>query len=278
MEIRRIDDAPDREVSPPATGRLVKTTGETRPCTWQVPEEMPLAILVNGEAFAVMMATPADLEDFCVGFALTEGLVAAPGDIDSLRIAETGEGYVLNLRIPAAQAEAVEQRRRTLAGRAGCGLCGAQTLEAALPPLPRVRRQGTVPTPAALAAAFSALPGAQAMKRDNRSTHAAAWCTPDGTITVLREDIGRHNALDKLAGALARAGRPAQPGFVLLSSRLSVEMVQKSVLLGAGFVASASAPSALALRLAARTGLGVAAAAADGVMIFDTASARDHAA
>ncbi len=273
MDIRRLDDGPARPVSPTARGRLVTPAGET-PAVWQVPEEAAIAILVNGQSFAVMMATPADLEDFAVGFALTEGLVPAIGRIDSLRIADAADGYVVNLRLDPALVAAVEDRRRTLAGRAGCGLCGAATLEAALPPLPRLPRRDP-PHAGAVAAAFAALPDRQAMKQDNRSTHAAAFADADGAIALVREDIGRHNALDKLAGALAREGRAAGDGFVVLSSRLSVEMVQKSVMMGAPFTASVSAPSALALRIAARAGLGVAARAQGGVMMFATDGVAD---
>jgi FdhD protein len=271
MEIRRLDPA-DRDVSPAAFGRVVTADGarpaQSRQVVWRVAEETPVAILLNGEGFAVMMATPDDLEDFAVGFALTEGLVGGPADILSLRIAEAGDGLAVNLRVAPDRAAAAADRRRRIPGRSACGICGAATVEAALP-RPRRVRPAPAPSFAALSAAFSALPGAQAMKRVNRSTHAAAFCRPDGSIDTVREDLGRHNALDKLAGALARAGRDASGGFVLLSSRVSVEMVQKAAALGAPWLAAASAPSALALRVATQAGMGVAVACPEGATLFE---------
>jgi FdhD protein len=266
MEISRLDITPV-PVSPTARGRLLAGDGSERAADWRVAEETPLAVLLNGAAFAVMMLTPDDLEDFVLGFALTEGIVAAAGEIDSLRIAEAGDGFVANLKLDPAKVAAIEVRRRTLAGRAGCGLCGAQTIEAVLRPPRRVH--GPTPAPAAILRALHELPAAQVMKPVNHSTHAAAYCEADGRIALLREDIGRHNALDKVAGALAREGRDARAGFVLLSSRVSVEMAQKAAAIRAPLVAAVSPPSALALRVAGQAGLRVAARAGDGVIIFD---------
>jgi len=252
--------------SPLARGRLLAEAGE-RPVAWHVPEETPVAVLVNGEAFAVMMATPADLEDFGVGFAITEGLAAAAADIRDLRLADAADGIALNLKLDPARVAAAEDRRRTLAGRTGCGVCGARTIAAALPRPARVR--GPAPSAEALRRAYAELPAAQPMKRLNRSVHAAAFCGPDGAVDLVREDVGRHNALDKLAGALAREGRDARGGFVLLSSRVSVEMVQKAAAIGAPFLAAVSAPTALALRTAARAGMGIAGLSRDGIAVFD---------
>jgi FdhD protein len=266
MKIRRLDAGP-YDVSPVAAGRLLTAEGETR-ALWQVAEEVPVAILLNGETFAVMMMTPADIEDFAVGFALTEGIVESGGDIEGLRIAEAADGMICNMTLDPARVARVEGRRRTLAGRAGCGICGAQSLEAVLPPPRRVPRS-PLPGREGLLAAFEALPAAQAMKRINRTTHAAAFCDRAGAVELVREDIGRHNALDKLGGALAREGRDARDGFVLLSSRVSVEMVQKAAALNAPLLAAVSAPSALALRLAARAGLVLACRAGRDIMLFD---------
>lgn len=265
------------DVSPSACGRLVTPAGE-RKVIWQVPEEMPLAVLLNGSSFAVMMGTPADLEDFAVGFALTEGIVADAAQIESLRIAEAADGFLLNLRVDPARVAAMEERRRSLPGRSGCGICGAQTIAAALP-RPRWT-SGKAPSYEALESAFAALPGAQIMNHRNRSTHAAAFCRGNGAIVDIREDIGRHNALDKLAGALARSvpSRDVSSGFVLLSSRVSVEMVQKAAAIGVPFLAAISAPSALALRMAARAGMGVAGCSREGIMIFDTGTSGENVA
>ena len=274
MKIRRLTGA-QLPVSPAVRGSVVSREA-SRAAVWRVPEEMPLAILLNGESFAVMRGTPADLEDFALGFALTEGIVDEVAQVSSLRIAEAADGFVLNLRLDPARVAAVEERRRSLPGRAGCGVCGAQTIAAALPRPPKVA--GPLPTVAALEAAYAALPDLQAMNAENCSTHAAAFCDPAGPILLLREDIGRHNALDKLGGALARAGQDARDGFILLSSRISVEMVQKAAVLGAPFLAAVSAPSALALRTASQAGMGLAGLAGDDIMIFETASIRETAA
>jgi FdhD protein len=269
-DLRRLT-GPLPDPSPAATGRSGAGLA-----VWRLPEEAPLAVLLNGESFAVMLATPADFEDFAIGFALTEGIADRVEDIAGLRIAEAGEGYVLNLTVAPERAAAVADRRRTLAGRAGCGLCGAQTIEAALPRPRRVR--GRWPETAAVARAFAGLPDAQAMNAENRSTHAAAFCDLAGGILLAREDIGRHNALDKLGGAMARAGLRGRDGFVILSSRISVEMVQKAAALGVPFLAALSAPSALALRMACIAGMGIAARAGQDVMVFDTASLGEDAA
>lgn len=274
MEIRRLTGAP-LPVSPAVRGSVV-SRDTARGAVWRVPEETPLAVLLNGESFAVMMGTPADLEDFAVGFALTEGIVDDAAQVTSLRIAEAADGFLLNLRLDPARVAAVAERRRSLPGRAGCGVCGAQSIAAALPRPPKVA--GRLPSIEALQAAYAALPAVQAMNAENCSTHAAAFCNLAGPILLLREDIGRHNALDKLGGALTRAGQDARDGFILLSSRISVEMVQKAAVLGAPFLAAVSAPSALALRTASQAGMGLAGLAGDDIMIFETASIQETAA
>lgn len=265
MEIRRLDGTAS-EVSPKVTGRLVTEAG-THAEAWQVPEETPVAVLINGDSFAVMMATPADLEDFAVGFALSEGIVPSAAKIESLRVGEAGGGYLLNLRVDARHADAAQDRKRSITGRSGCGICGAQTIEAAVPRPPRVQRR--TPKAAALLRAYDALRDVQVMNRTNHSTHAAAFCGADGTIERVREDIGRHNALDKLIGSLAREGRDARAGFILMSSRISVELVQKAAVAGAPFLAAVSAPSKLAIDVAARCGMGLASLAGDGIMVFE---------
>ncbi len=264
VEIRRaLSEAP--EVSPQAAGRLLRAGG-AEAAVWHVAEEAPVAVLLNGQNFAVMMMTPADLEDFAVGFALTEDIVRHASEIESLRVGEASDGLLLNLKIAPGRLQAAEDRRRTFAGRAGCGICGAQTIAAALPRPPRVA--GALPGLAALEAAYAALGPAQSMNLANHTTHAAAFCGLDGAIRTIREDIGRHNALDKLAGALVRGGHDASGGFVLLSSRVSVEMVQKAAAIGTPALAAISAPSAMALRTAAAAGMTVYARSTNGVMEF----------
>lgn len=264
---------PTSWLSPAVRGRMLSGEAE-RPAVWRVPEEQPLVVLINGERFAVMMTTPADLEDFALGFALTEGIVDDVARIDETRIADLADGVLCNIVLAGGPAAAASGRRRSIAGRSGCGVCGAQTLDAALPRLPKVR--GPIPSPATLSAAYAALPAAQPMNAENRSTHAAAFCDRTGRIVVVREDIGRHNALDKLCGALARASLRAADGFILLSSRISVEMVQKAAMIGAPVLAAVSAPSALALRQAAEAGMALACRARDDVMIFDPGTEADQ--
>ena len=256
----------DEDTSPAFTGRLVMPSGEA-PAIWHLPDEAPVSILYNGNSFAVMMATPQDIEDFAVGFSITEGIADSITDIEDIRIAEIADGHIVNIKVDAAKLERAEGRRRTLTGRSGCGLCGAQSLDAVMKPLRNVKN--VAPNAAAVLVALNALKGLQPMNAQNKSTHAAAFCAMDGVITLVREDIGRHNALDKLAGALARQGTDAASGFLVLSSRFSVEMAQKAAAIGAGFVACVSAPSALALRLAHRAGLTVATQAQGGLMVFD---------
>jgi FdhD protein len=250
-----------------ARGRL-ETGSSSAVETWKLAEETPASILYNGQSFAVMMVTPADLEDFAIGFTITEGIAASSAEIGQIRIAEAGDGYLINVEVDTTALERAEGRRRTLTGRSGCGICGAQSLDAVMKPLAKVK--GPWPDAAALEAAFETMPSMQPMNRDNRSTHAAAFCKLNGTVELVREDIGRHNALDKLAGALARQGRDASGGFVLMSSRCSIELIQKAAAIRAPFIASVSAPTALALRLAQNAGMGVAAKTRGGVLIFES--------
>ncbi len=254
------------DTSPAFTGRFVTASSEVK-SVWHLPHEAPVNILYNGNSFAVMMATPQDIEDFAVGFSITEGIADVLADIQDIRIAEIADGHIVNIKVDAAKLERAEGRRRTLTGRSGCGLCGAQSLDAVMKPLRSVKQ--VKPEASAVLAALHGLKVRQPMNAVNKSTHAAAFCAMDGTIKLVREDIGRHNALDKLAGALVRQGIDAASGFLVLSSRFSVEMAQKSAAIGAGFVASVSAPSALALRLAHKAGLTVATQAQGGLMIFD---------
>jgi FdhD protein len=265
VKIKRLH-ANARDTSPPARGRRIEGA-KVEDVEWRLVEEVPVTFLVNGASFAVMMATPADLEDFALGFLLTERIIDGTDDLFELRIIEAGEGYAANCLLPAEFAERAEGRRRTLTGRSGCGLCGAETLEAAMPHLPEV--SGDWPAPGAILRACDGLPRAQEMNAINRSTHAAAFCASDGTIDLVREDVGRHNALDKVAGALATKRRNVEEGFLLVSSRLSIELVQKAAIIGAPFIASISAPTALALRTAHACGMGVAARSGDAVVIFE---------
>lgn len=229
-------------------------------------EETPVALVHDGAATAVMMATPADLEDFAVGFSLTEGVVASLGEIRDLEVAGSDLGLEVRMWLAAQRAAQVAARRRRLAGPTGCGLCGVESLAEAGRSPPRVE-SALQARPDALLQAMQALSEAQDLGRRTRAAHAAGFWR-DGELVAVREDVGRHNALDKLVGALARKAVAPQ-GVVLLTSRVSVEMVQKTAALGAPILCAVSAPTTLAVRAADAAGVTlVAVARSDGLEVF----------
>jgi FdhD protein len=252
----------DRRCSVPVEGRL-----SGAPTTWLLPEEIPVAILINSQSYAVMMATPADLEDFAIGFALSEGLVKSAAHIRNVLVMPSGDGFTCDLAIDEALIVRERMVSRSMEGRVGCGLCGIEEMADAIR-MPKGNVRASALNPAAITLAFDALPQHQPMNAANRTVHAAAWCSVDGRILMAREDVGRHNALDKLIGAMARNNTP-RDGFALMSSRCSFELVQKCALAGIGALATVSAPTALAHRLAREAGLQLAAMSKQGVMIFD---------
>ena len=233
-----------------------------------IPEETAIAFTYEGGSYAVMMATPQNLEDFAVGFSVTEGLAASPADIRQLDIVEHAAGIELRMWLSEPRASALTERRRHLAGPTGCGLCGIESLDEAVRTPPRVR-QGDTFTPAEIMRALEALAPRQELNRQTRAVHAAAFWQPGTGLLAVREDVGRHNALDKLVGALTRDRVPGHSGMVLLTSRVSVEMVQKTAAVGAPLLVAVSAPTALALRTAETAGITlVAVARGDGFEIF----------
>ena len=235
------------------------------PTTWVLPEEVPVAILLNSSSYAVMMATPADLEDFALGFVLSEGLATHHSHVKNVIVLKQEEGFSVDVAGNFVRERMIS---RNIEGRVGCGLCGIVELEDAVRMPATQVKQVAFSTPA-IADAFSALPRHQPMNAVNRTVHAAGFCSVDGAIMLAREDVGRHNALDKLIGAMARAGIAPDKGFVVMSSRCSFELVQKCAGVGIGALATVSAPTALALKLARQAGLKLAASAKQGVMIFD---------
>ena len=244
----------------PSTGApgLVLTGSERRAVTRALPEEVPVAITVNGTTQAVMMATPADIEDFAVGFALSEGIVGSIAEIGSVEALDLARGIEARLWIDENRAEALGARRRAMLGPVGCGLCGIDSLEEAVRPLPRVTAEAVF-TVSEIVAAAEDLRAHQPLHDLTRAVHGAGFLQPGQGITHAREDVGRHNALDKLIGALAREGLAASRGAFVLTSRVSVDMVQKAAMAGAGLVVSVSAPTAHALRLADEAGITLAA-------------------
>lgn len=217
----------------------------------EVAVEVPVALTVNGISQAVMLATPADLEDFALGFALAEGWLAHPGELLDIETDERADGIELALTVTAARERHLKQRRRQLAGRTGCGLCGLESLADFAAVQPGPVRAPTI-SPSAFARAMAALREAQVLNARCGGLHGAAWCTPDGSVQLLREDVGRHNALDKLIGARAMAHQHQQPGFAAMSSRASHELVHKAAMAGIGLLACVSAPSSLAIATAER--------------------------
>jgi FdhD protein len=233
-----------------------------------IPEETALALTYNGGTYAVMMGTPQNLTDFAIGFSLSEGVVQTPEEIQSIEIVDLDEGIELRMWLADEKASRISERRRQIAGPTGCGLCGIDSITEALRPAAIVSGGRNFGSEDIMAAMQSIAP-LQTINIETRAVHAAAFWLPGRGIVALREDVGRHNALDKLAGALAQAKVPTSEGAVLLTSRVSVELVQKTAAIGAPVMVAVSAPTALAVRMADAAGITlVAIARADGFEVF----------
>ncbi|WP_425606185.1 formate dehydrogenase accessory sulfurtransferase FdhD [Lysobacter yananisis] len=228
--------------------------GELRVAMDAVAAEVPVALAYNDEPFAVMLGTPQDIADFALGFSLSEGIVGAPGELAIEDIATSLEGISVSLRVPPARAAALQSRRRNLQGRSGCGVCGTESIEAVLRPPPRVG-DGPRIAASALQRALRELRRSQPLNALTGATHAAGWADADGALRFVREDVGRHNALDKLIGAMALAGADPQRGVCVVTSRASYEMAMKAAQAGIAVLAAISAPTALAIALAETSGL-----------------------
>ncbi len=244
----------------PGTGRafVVRYRGgrTTEADDWLV-DEVPVALVFNGISHAVMLASPLDLEDFALGFALTEGLLKDRTELYGIDVAPVANGIEIRLEVASACVFRMKERRRNLSGRTGCGLCGTESLDQVLRPMPRIERPLAVDA-ASVARALRSMGAEQPLQRASGASHAAAWCAADGRVLLVREDVGRHNALDKLVGAMVEGDVDASLGFVAVTSRASVEMVQKTLMAGAGMLVAVSAPTVLAVRIATEHGLALA--------------------
>ena len=220
-----------------------------------VPEETPIAFSYAGSTHAVMMATPADLEDFAVGFSLTEGIVAGPDEIEAIEVVAEDRGIDVQVRLADASNDALVARRRHMAGPVGCGLCGIESIEQAVRVTPSVRSSALTLSEEEIVEAVHLLNGQQPLHGTTRAVHGAGFYVPAQGLVAVREDVGRHNALDKLVGAARRAGHEGAAGAVVVTSRVSVEMVQKTAIVGSPFIIAISAPTALAIRTAEEAGM-----------------------
>ncbi|MBU6268472.1 MAG: formate dehydrogenase accessory sulfurtransferase FdhD [Sphingomonadales bacterium] len=247
--------------------------GRRAPVAREWVPEAPVALEFNGVAYAVMMATPADLEDFATGFALTEGLAATAADIADIALAEVDSGWIARAQLPRLPMERLGERIRNRAAESSCGLCGIESLEALARPLPAVAAHRRIDA-ASIFAALGLLPGRQALGTATGAAHAAALVREDGAIALLREDVGRHNALDKLVGAAARGGLSPGAGFMLSTARCSFEIVEKAVRAGATTLVTVSLPTSLAVERARAAGLSLwALARDDSVLLVNDAAA-----
>ena len=215
----------------------------------QIVEETPVVIVYNAIPHVVMMATPADLEDFVLGFSITEELIRSPADLRDVKVIRYGQGIEVQATVDEACEAVIASRARRLSGRTGCGICGTDSIDSVMKTLHRVRA-GRPVRPAAIEQSLAALAGKQQLNAASGAVHAAAWARVDGAVEEVREDVGRHNALDKLIGALLRRGADSETGFILVTSRASFEMVQKAAVFGAPLLAAISGPTGLAVRVA----------------------------
>ncbi|MDO8410009.1 MAG: formate dehydrogenase accessory sulfurtransferase FdhD [Phenylobacterium sp.] len=277
----RSQDPPDRDIPDAVRAQPLRFRGQSASTTPRdVPEEAAVALVHDASTTAVMMATPSDLAEFGLGFSLTEGVVADVSDIRDINVVAGEDGIEVRMWLSPRSSAAAAARRRRQAGPTGCGLCGVDSLAQALR-APPVVGQGLTLQPQDIHAALDALPQLQTLGDLTRAVHAAGWWSPGVGYLAVREDVGRHNALDKLAGALALAATPVPKGAVVLTSRVSVEMVQKAAMIGAQVIIAVSAPTALAIRTAEAAGMTlVGVARRDGFEVFtgehriDQSSAR----
>jgi FdhD protein len=220
-----------------------------------VPEEVPIALSYGGSTHAVMMGTPADLHDFAIGFSLTEGIITSAAEVEDIDVIDEGRGIDVQIRLADLKEDALRARRRHMAGPVGCGLCGIESIDQAIRPVPDVSGVRTAVTAGHIVEAIAALNGAQPLHGETHAVHGAGFFVPGRGLLAVREDVGRHNALDKLCGSVLRGAHRGGEGIVAVTSRISVEMVQKTAILGSGILVAISAPTALAIRTADAAGM-----------------------
>jgi len=267
-----IDAAADAGAHPFDLTR-VEAGGTATPVTWTIAEEVPIAIEFNGVGYAVLMATPADLDDLVTGFAHAERLIDRAAQIEWIERHETDKGIIVRAGLSADSADKLGDRNRARFSDSSCGLCGIENLDQAIRPLPSDRHAARADD-AAIRRALAVLGDHQPLNRATGAVHAAAWCQPDGNIKLVREDVGRHNAFDKLIGAMLRGRHGWEGGFALLSSRCSYELVEKAALAGCPMLVTISAPTSLALAAAKQARLPlVVLARADAMLRYDPESA-----
>jgi len=244
-------------IRPPLTQatRLARRAAGTAAGNRMVPEETPVAFSFAGTTHAVMMASPADFEDFALGFSLTEGIIDSPDEIEAIAVEDHGAGVDIQIRLKDQANQKFQARRRRLAGPVGCGLCGIESIEEAMRSVDSVERAAMTLSAADIVQSVKLLSKVQPLHAETGAVHAAGFYVPGKGIVLAREDVGRHNALDKLAGALTRKGIDGSGGAVVVTSRVSVEMVQKTAAIGASFIIAVSAPTALAIRTAEEAGM-----------------------
>jgi FdhD protein len=238
-----------------SVSRIAHRAGGIGVADRMVPEETPVALSYAGTTHAVMMASPADLEDFALGFSLTEGIVGSPEEIEAIEVQDMDPGIDIQIRLKDTANTRFEARRRRLAGPVGCGLCGIESIEEAMRSVDAVDASRLALDAGDIARSVRLLANRQPFHAGTGAVHAAGFYLPGQGIVMAREDVGRHNALDKLAGALARAGIDGAAGAVVVTSRVSVEMVQKTAAIGAPVIVAVSAPTALAIRTAEEAGM-----------------------
>jgi FdhD protein len=234
---------------------IARRNGVVRAGSRVVPEEVAIAFSYGGSTHAVMMGTPADIEDFATGFSLTEGIIASASEIEAIAVVQEGLGLDVQITLAGDKEEALRLRRRHMAGPVGCGLCGIESIEQAMRRVPDVSKAAMTISPREIAEAAGALGRAQVLHAETHAVHGAGFFVPGEGLVAVREDVGRHNALDKLAGAVTLSGVSGSKGVVVVTSRISVEMVQKTAILGSPVLIAISAPTALAIRTAEAAGM-----------------------